>query len=240
MDQEPPINNSYLSLIKYHFKIKDKIMKILRVILTIGTIALNIAGFGQCETENLFLVKHGMTKYEVVSTLLLQENVYDISRHPSFWMHYDYLNGDSVYHSHVSYKIRPNECIKNKNNIITLYFENDKLYQINLTIYFEPDDFEECLNNYNWILKSLKNEFPFYYETILNNAEKEQVGKGYVLYKSKEEMNKKQPEQLTIGFSIQYEVLVNELDGRAYYGSKIEFHKVEIVYSNFKFSVSSK
>lgn len=177
-----------------------------RLIIILIIIGSTLKTYSQCSVNELFPVHHGMSKFEAINTLNLQDNIYEVIDLLNYWSHPDYLEGDSLYHSQVNYKIRTHPCVNSYDNGVHMSFLDHKLYSLTLFISFIPKDYKKCLENYNQILSSLKQEFPYYEKYILNNSEtNEQIGEGYSLYKSAKDKNKYNSEEISIEYKIEYE-----------------------------------
>jgi hypothetical protein len=185
-------------------------MKKQTILFTIFLLYSTFKVNGQCNTDNLFPVKIGMKKYQVINSLNLKDNVYEIKDLYNLWDKKDYLKGDSIYRSQVNFKFSSHPCIKSSDNVAILKFADQKLYQITFRIWFDPKDFSTCLENYNQILETLKKEFPFYKSSNVYGIGDEQIGEGYWLYKSKEEMKKSKFEGINIQYTIEYEQKWNQ------------------------------
>ncbi|MFM1893582.1 MAG: hypothetical protein RIQ90_748 [Bacteroidota bacterium] len=201
--------------------------------MTVGALS-STSIYGQCLTNDLFPVRHGMTKFQAINTLNLQDNVYEVQDFLNYWSHPEYLEGDSVYDSQVNYKIMTHGCIKNYDNIVLMSFADQKLYEITLRIWFKPKDFDKCLENYNQVLESLKKEFPYYGGFISRNQENEQVGEGYWLHKSEEDKKKAKFEKVSVGYSIEYETKWSDYSKKMYKTGNIDKYLLEISYVNLE------
>jgi len=211
-------------------------MKKLLILMIVLGLYSNINTFGQCSTDLLFPVSIGMSKFQTINTLNLNENVYEVKDWLNYWSHLEYLSGDSVYTSEVYFKFKAHNCIKSNDNIVFLNFADNKLYKMTFAIWFQPKDFNKCLENYNQILESLKKEFPVYDEYISynNTITKEQTGEGFWLYKNEEEKHYDKFEQIAIGYNIEYEMKWNEYSQEAFKTGNIEKYVLNISYVNCK------
>lgn len=190
--------------------------------------------FSQCKIDDLFPLSNGMTKFQVINSLNLMENIYEVKDLFNYWDHPKYLKGDSVYYSQVNFRYRTNTCLKSSDNIVLLVFSDQILYQMTLRIWFKPADLKKCLENYTQILESLKNEFPVYSTFISRNKEKEQVGEGFWLYKSEDEKYNNKFEEASIGYGIEYELKLSADNLTMYKTGSIDRYKLEISYVNLK------
>ncbi|MBL4715152.1 hypothetical protein JYT59_00260 [Sphingobacteriaceae bacterium AH-315-L07] len=211
-------------------------MKKLITIITVLGLYSSTNVFGQCSINLLFPVKISMTKFQVINSLNLLEDVYRIRSTPGSWNHPEYLNGDSVHKSEVNFEFKSHNCIKSEvRNVVSLGFADKRLYKMTLEIWFEPEEFNKCLENYNQILESLKKEFTYYSEFIVSDIENnEQMGEGVWLYKSEEEKHKDKFEEVSICYEFQYDtVFIDKLMTRVKTGS-IDYYKLEISFVNLK------
>lgn len=159
---------------------------------------------GQCVTDSLFPGKIGMTKFKIINALSLKDNIYELEEFLNYWVPSKYIKGDSINESQVNFKFGKHQCIKSSDNVCLLSFSNDSLNSMEIKIWFDPKDFKKCLENYNQIFESLKNEFHFHEDFNSYNETKEQIGEGYFLYHSVKERHKEGSEMVSIGYEIEY------------------------------------
>lgn len=187
--------------------------------------------YAQCNTSNLFPVKHGINKFQALNTLNLINNITEIKTTEGY---IDPSEKNPINYSYITFKNRINNCIYSKDYKFKLAFSDDKLYSIDLEIFFKTDEYNNCLKNYNLILNSLKKEFTFYDESEIYNSEdkKEQTGTGWFLYKTKEKMEVEKPKFINIVYKIVYEELENESSSQ-YKKAK---YVLEITFYDFKYT----
>jgi hypothetical protein len=217
----------------------DKIKKTMKnqiILIIVFGLYSNIKVCGQCNTDYLFPVNINMSKFQAINSLNLKDNICEVKNVLNYWSHPDYLKGDSVYNSQVNFKYKTHSCIKSNENVVLLNFADMKLYKMILRIWFKPEDFNKCLENYNQILESLKMEFPVYNEYIYytDTTTKEQEGEGYWLYKSEEEKHKDKFEQGSIGYNIEYEENRSGYTKEWYKTGNIDKYLLEIIFINCK------
>ena len=202
--------------------------KVLTILFAMGALFLCVNVYCQCNTNELFQVKHGMTKFQSINILNLNDNVINIEDIRNYWRHPDHLNGDSIYFSQVNFRIKSHNCVKSNENIVLLSFEDHRLTKITLRIWFEPENLNNCLLNYNLILESLKKEFPFYERTSITNPEtNEQIGEGYWLFDSLES-KKEMLIKVKIDYCLEYEMKWNSNTKESYKTGKIDRYSLDI------------
>lgn len=166
----------------------------------------------QCNFDKIFPVDFGFSKFKVITSLsnnidfTINEELNKYNSYP-YIKKYDYLKGDSVTKLSLYYNFNESEnCLQGFKNQFVFDFVDDKLYQIRINIHFSSKEFDKCLANYNSLISLFKNEFPFYYNTILSKTEtKEQIGEGMKFYPTSEKnRNNIKTNHLTIGYVIKY------------------------------------
>jgi hypothetical protein len=186
-------------------------------------------------TDDLFPVRHGMSKFRALNTLNLQSDVYEIEDFIAVnrWKKIDYLGGDSAYYAQVNYKIRTHRCVAGYDNIVLVSFTDDKLYRIHLKTWFRPSDYRKCLENYDQLVKSIKSHFPFFEQfATTNNETGEQVGEGCWLRKSEADWEKMKIREISVSYGIEYEWNYRSYPARK--TGNIDRYILEIEYTNLE------
>jgi len=211
-------------------------MKNKTILILILGVYVNIHVFGQCITDNLFPLDIGVSKFQAINTLNLKNNIFEVKDFLNYWSHPDYLNGDSVYSSQVNFKYKTHDCLKSTDNDVLLSFTDKKLYRMTLKIYFKPENYDKCLENYNQILASLKKEYPVYdgFYSYNDTITKEQTGEGYWLYKNEEEKHADKFEQISISYTMEYEEKWSSYSKEYYKTGKIDQYVIKVSFVNCK------
>lgn len=171
-----------------------------------------------------------------MTILNLQPDIYEIENAYNEWEGWqEYLKGDSVFKSRVTYKYKTNSCVNSESddNSVELSFVDDKLYKMELEISFKPNILNKCLENYHQVFESLKKAFPISYPKTIykDDSKKEQIGEGYSLYKK--DINFTKPikfEEAEVEYRVKYEYdykISKET-------STIKYYVLEITYVNLK------
>jgi hypothetical protein len=204
------------------------------LLLAVWTLS-NSQGSGQCSLDKLFPVKVGISKFQAINTLNLQNNISEVRDLLNYWSQPDYLKGDSIFESQVNFKFKTHTCVHNTNNIVLLSFADKKLYKITLRIWFKPNEFNQCLVNYDQILESLKIEYPYYKHFISSNRETdEQIGEGFWMYRSQEEEYKDKFEMISIEYKMEHEIIWNKYTDEMVKTGTIDKYLLEITFVNLK------
>lgn len=205
---------------------------LIKFFLTIELLCIGINfSYSQCGISELFPVKHGMTKFQVLNVLNSQKNITGIIEFLHSWDKIDYLKNDSVFKNQINFNYVGHNCCNGYKNIILLSFVDDKLYEMSIKIFFEAKDFPTCIDNYNNIFKSLKTKFPYYKEIISQvSSTSEQIGEGYWLSVSKSHMDKQKLEKIELRYSIDHTVKFN---GTAIANDK-QIYILELSYVNLE------
>ncbi|TKG89239.1 hypothetical protein EYV94_25950 [Puteibacter caeruleilacunae] len=196
--------------------------------------------YGQCSIDELFPIKHGMTKSQVVKVLNDQENIQDVKELDNKWDHPEYLKGDSVLLSQVNFKFKTHDCLDSNNNEVILLFADDVLYDITLRAWFDSNSFEKCHNNYRSLFASLNKSLPCYEEVSISRkyggeAEKVKIGEGFRLYRSEQDMKNKPLEYpVVLEYSTDYKCVTNLFSGERCRTGKINKYMLHLGYSNLK------
>lgn len=121
---------------------------------------LSLRSFSQCTIDELFPIKLGQTKIEVLKTLQLhndfvlgkgQENVI-----ADTWKKFDYLEPDSVYRSQLVFNTTRNLCFNNYAAKLILEFSDNILFEITYELNFDKNDFSSANDIYETIISIMK------------------------------------------------------------------------------------
>lgn len=145
-------------------------MKPKTLILSIGILWLHpYVSCGQVSINELFMLKNGISKLETLSALQTQPNVQDIDRFSD---------------NQINYSRSANLFMANNKNLTLLIFNQDKLWQQNLRIWYNYGQYQMCISKYNEIIKSfsskLYNKEPY---DQTNPDTKEKIGEGVQISK---------------------------------------------------------
>lgn len=192
-------------------------MKTLNTLIIFSLIVLN--GYAQCNFENLFPVKHGLSKFEAINQMSSMENLKDDSQNYSMdvwnsWLVYN-DGKDSSYTSTLFYKYLDHPCF-NGESTIKCSFVDDKLYKFLTIIHFSKDEYNKCFNNYNSLISAIKTKFDYSDTYILKNGgTNEQTGEGIDFSTTPfiNETNKGQNVLVTVRYHITTHYSTNEPTG---------------------------
>jgi len=222
-------------------KHKQKTMKkIIFAILII--IAFAELGHAQCIFENIFPVEHGFSKFKSTTTIASLKNIKEDTEANQFagitnsWYKPDYLKGDSVFKSSISYDYLYHNCFIGDKNELNLRFVDDRLYKIQVTLTFSNAKFEKCMENYNSLIAIFKNYFVDWAEAVtINDLTKEQIGEGYGFYPTSEDKRDNiKMEELTIGYKVEYEMKWSDYKKGWYRTGNVDNYIIEIEYINLQ------
>lgn len=198
----------------------------------LNIIAFAALGQAQCTFENIFPVEHGFSKFKATTTIASIKNIKEDKESNQVlfnsWKKPDHLKGDSVFHSSISYDYLNHDCFKGDENELYLWFVDDKLCNIVITLTFSNTKFEKCMENYNTLVTIFKNNFIHWKEFVSNNVEtKEQAGEGYLFFPTK-------IENLSIGYKVEYEMKLSGDYKKMYQTGNVDKYVIEIEYLNPK------
>lgn len=192
----------------------------------------------QCTFEKIFPLKHGVTKFKSITALALldyivvdkKSNQQSSSYNP--WYKPDYLNGDSVLRNNLHFTYFNNECFKSNENELNLYFVDDRLYKMDVTLTFSNDKFEDCIATYNNLVALFKNQFYDWSDIVSQNPEtNEQTGEGYWLYPTSEnERDNIKLNKLEINYRVIYERKWRELE--SYQTGNVDRYEINLSFVN--------
>lgn len=213
---------------------KSLILFSIKTFLILFTVQL----FGQCGVSDIFPVKFSMSKFGAINALNLSGYVYEVEEQMSYWRHHDYLP-DSTYYTQIGFQYKMHPCLKGDKVLGFLFFSDNKVYKMTIDVYFKPENFNKCMDNYKLIFNSLKKTFPFISNfTFTSDLTHEQTGEGHHLYKTQASYNNTPIEgkhykvdEMEIGYYIEYESEYVPSKGRVSTG-KIENYLLEIEYVN--------
>jgi len=192
----------------------------------------------QCTFEKIFPLKHGVTKFKTITALALLDYIEsDKKRNKETgsynpWYKPDYLKGDSVLWNNLHFTYINNECFKSDENELNLYFADDMLYRMDVTLTFSNDKFEDCLATYNNLVTLFKNQFYDWSDIVNTNTEtNEQIGEGYWLYPtSKNERDNIKLNKLEISYKVIYERKWRELE--SYLTGNVDRYEINLSFIN--------
>jgi hypothetical protein len=205
---------------------------------------ISLAAFGQaqCTFENIFPVRHGISKFKATTTIASIKNIKEDEEANKYsgifnsWDKPDYLKGDSVFKSSISYNYIYHDCFKGDKNELYLHFVDDKLYKIQITLTFSNTKFGKCMENYNTLVAIFKNYFITWTECVKSNdVTKEQIGEGYWFYPTT--MDKSDAiklNDLSIGYEVKYEMKWSDYKKEWYRTGNVDKYVIEIEYINLK------
>lgn len=212
-----------------------------KIIFTLLTIVeFVVIAQAQCTFEDIFPVKHGFSKFKATTTIAYQKNIVEDKEENMYsgilnsWDKPDYLKGDSVFNSSISYDFLFHDCFKGDKNELYLRFVDDKLYYIQITLTFSNRQIEKCMENYNLLVNIFKNNFIDWTEFIItNDVTKEQTGEGYWFYPTlKEKRNNIKIENVSIGYKVEYELKWNDLKKEWYRTGNVKNYTISLEYVN--------
>lgn len=140
--------------------------------------------FAQCTIQEFFPVEHGTSKFNTIIALKQHKNIVEYYDRNNLAISYkstpEYLNGDTIRRSSYSFKYKWQDCILGYDNEIDLDFADDKLFKMNMDIFFYPEDLDKCINNYNRITETLLKTEKYHAQYINRDSDtNEQTGEGY-------------------------------------------------------------
>ena len=126
-------------------------MKTVNTLIIFSLIVLN--GYAQCNFENLFPVKHGISKFEAINQMSSIKNLRDDNHNYSMnvWNSWFVYNDgkDSSYTASLFYEYLDHPCLHSDESTIKLSFVDDELYKFLTILRFSNDEHDKCVKNYN-------------------------------------------------------------------------------------------
>lgn len=205
-------------------------MRLILTVLYIISITMLVSQ-SNCDYENLFPIELGLIKFNVIITISTLENysVDEKANKGSFdrWETYDKKTGLRVFKSYFNYKFDNHKCYKGSDNVLNLYFVDDRLYKMFMITKFSNTELEKCQNNYNVLVEICKHKFPDWGKSaILNTKTKEQIGTCHYFYPEPSEINGNKVEHLNIIMEIIYEEKINKYSKTWYKTGKIDGYSI--------------
>jgi hypothetical protein len=196
----------------------------------------------QCSFENIFPVKHGVSKFKATTALAAIKNIQEdketthLQRVSNSWDKPKYLKGDSVLKSRTYYNYLNHDCFKADKNELKLHFVDDQLYRMVITLTFSNTKFEESMENYNTLVSVFKNHFNNWSDFVSKNDEtNEQIGEGYWFYPTTtEKWNNLKVENLSIEYKLEYDIKWDNLKNEWYQSRTVDNYVIEIEYINLE------
>lgn len=218
----------------------------MRTILFILLSIISLVSYGQtrCTFENIFPVTTGITKFKAMTTIASLNNIkvdekfelhnrlLNINR----WYKDEYLKGDSVFLSTLSYDYTYHNCLGGDKTRLNLRFADDKLYRLTITSDFPNSKFGKCMENYNSLIAIFKNYFTDWTEFDWKNTfSNEQIGEGYYFFPTKEDIRDNvKLNFLSIGYEVVYEYKWDDYKQDYARTGKVDRYSIKIVYYNLK------
>jgi hypothetical protein len=204
---------------------------------TINNTDKGSSNFEQRQIEDFLFTLIGKSKFKVITTLALKKNIKesDYMNNTDSWDKFDYLKLDSVLTRVFGYDYIDNPFFSERNPSLYLKFADDVLYNITISIPFNKESFQLCLNNYNSLVEGFGKIFPYSvpYIRTQNSKNNEQVGEGFWMYKDADEYGipivKEKLDKLTIGYEMNYEW---DWEIGKTYTNEIDNYTLEIEYVN--------
>jgi hypothetical protein len=188
----------------------------------------------QCNLRGLFPIEAGMSKFDVINTLNQKSNIMDIKvEDNNSYVKPAYLNGDSVRVYDIKYKYSKHKCISSSDNMVTLAFADNKLYEMQLNVSYYPSEFNKCFKNYSQMFNIIKISFSKYDTTIIKDVEtQDQMGEGHTMYKTKADVLKDKYEMVSISYKIVYETKFDPDTQKYIRTGKVDKYLLKLTYVN--------
>ncbi len=156
-----------------------------------------------------FFLKIGTTKFNALNELNRNkdvENIYDEGVYKTPNEENTLEASESI--QMIRFHFKHNNCIKSDNNFAVLYFRNNSLYRTFISYEFKPENYDQCLENYHKISKTIKKNYPIQDEKIIS-VNSNQVGECVDSYKKETEKVKMKKgetfEHETVSYRLKYE-----------------------------------
>lgn len=197
-------------------------------------------GHSQCTFDELFPIKTGMDKYDVlikiatIEYLLPDKESNEMYARLASWEKPDYLLGDSIFREIVSYSFTYIPCIPKSNSKLILKFANKKLYSIGISSSFTTLNFEAWNSTYDKLFKMLEAKYPYAtaYTSTLPSGDK--VGESWKFTNTPlfvDDLPRNVDEIVDLSKDFDYEFIHSK--GELIPTSNIRKYNLEIRYSDF-------
>ena len=201
-----------------------------------------LIGYTQCKLESILPVKIEISKAEALSGIKLREDIhsiYDFTGDPdslkyNFTRKYNYMK-DSAKVSRIQFKYKGNHCLDSDDNDVKLVFCNDKLFAVEVTIYYAKNEFKACATNYKRLLEEFKEIYPYKIEYDLTYKNKfKTVGEGFSFFSSKQESKRPKFERTDVLYRVK-RVESSKAEPQKVKNDE-EMYVLEIIYTNLVYS----
>jgi len=178
-----------------------------RFLFLIFTAILLFASKGQDELPGVFILSNGIEKIDAITQLQGHSNITDIKR----W------NDKQVNYVH-----NQNFIIGDNENVTILVFEQDKLWEQDLRVFYDPKKANECVTKFKDIVTEFYNDKKFEVTKFkfTDPDTHEKIGEGIDVF------DKKKPNfKLEISYTIHYSS-----------DKSIDRYDFEIIYFDYKYA----
>ncbi len=180
-------------------------MKINAIILVI--ILITNQCYAQCHWQDFFTVKSGMSKFDAIKNLSLQNGVTeieDLGLLPALAI-VDKGEKEGV----VTYLYNSN-CLHGSKPKGNIYFKKDKLYKIDFDINYPPNELKTCIVDVEKLIKEFSSTFPVVTKAVTRNEDNEKIHDSYYLFRNKEQ-------EINYPYEVEYVSIHYELYQKSYY-----------------------
>ncbi len=186
-------------------------MKTYAILLVI--ILLSNQCYSQCRWEDFFTVKSGMSKFDAIKNLSLQNGVTEIK--DQGLMSATVIEDNGEKEAYVTYLLK-SQCIHGYKTSGQLIFKNDKLYRITLGINYYSSDLKSCIEDVEKILKGFNSTFPIMTKGEYRNEDNEKVNDSYELFRNDQQQRNfpYNSEFVTVYYEIDQNIYYSEIHGK--------------------------
>lgn len=186
----------------------------------------------QCEFENFFPVKMGMTLYEGKKSLVLNRGFGNIVQQFEYWTKDRVPKNDSVYIERWEISLKTSTCYPGDTNNATLFFADDKFYLIYLTISFKPNKASDGMTFYENLISYFSKKYPAKIAIDRKSGRTgKKIGDGFNLFKSVNNQTNLD-ERISISYLIMPRINYDRSTQKMSDDSQIESFDIEIEYIN--------
>lgn len=190
----------------------------------------------QCLFQDLFPIEMGMTRFEVMKTLLNNSSFLKITDQHQYWYKSeDSSINDSILVDKIFFEFKHCPCFSGFGNSGFVFLSNDKLYLISYTVFFEPEKSSNGMSYYNEIINMISKYYSIKIELERKSGRSgKTIGEGYQFFNNLKDIGTSQAEDITVSYLINPKVSWNSKTNSFYDEPEIESFVVEIDFRNLK------
>jgi hypothetical protein len=209
-------------------------MKILLIVVNL--LLCYCTAYSQEILSSVFLLKQGISKMDALSEIQSKSNISDINIYNT---QSKTNEQNQIYFSdQVNYVHNENFWIGGYRNINLLVFTNDKLWEQNVRLFFEPSDSKICSEKFSDFIKAFSSRDYITKPYILTDPEtNEKIGEGSIITKRPPLRQKADTSwRIDVFYTIEYESKFDSAQKKRIKTGKVDDYELDAILYEMKFN----